>query len=100
MIRRPPRSTLFPYTTLFRSSQLGFIPRGEEGLEYNGYRFTVAEMDRRRVARLKIQRVKPAEPRASGLVGNGPEGTTALPAGTPAPPEAPNAPETPKAPNK
>src|SRR2546430_4102770 len=24
MIRRPPRSTLFPYTTLFRSGQLGF----------------------------------------------------------------------------
>src|SRR2546422_7395761 len=24
MIRRPPRSTLFPYTTLFRSSWLGF----------------------------------------------------------------------------
>src|SRR3712207_7282086 len=23
MIRRPPRSTLFPYTTLFRSSNLG-----------------------------------------------------------------------------
>src|SRR5258708_29515199 len=23
MIRRPPRSTLFPYTTLFRSPQLG-----------------------------------------------------------------------------
>src|SRR3712207_7704537 len=23
MIRRPPRSTLFPYTTLFRSSELG-----------------------------------------------------------------------------
>src|SRR2546421_9633418 len=23
MIRRPPRSTLFPYTTLFRSNQLG-----------------------------------------------------------------------------
>src|SRR5256885_7466724 len=23
MIRRPPRSTLFPYTTLFRSSDLG-----------------------------------------------------------------------------
>src|SRR2546430_8428929 len=27
MIRRPPRSTLFPYTTLFRS--LGFIERPE-----------------------------------------------------------------------
>src|SRR2546430_3776116 len=26
MIRRPPRSTLFPYTTLFRSRDLG--PRG------------------------------------------------------------------------
>src|SRR5256885_8420741 len=29
MIRRPPRSTLFPYTTLFRSWQLGI-----EGLEH------------------------------------------------------------------
>src|SRR2546421_4914321 len=27
MIRRPPRSTLFPYTTLFRSSVLGPIGR-------------------------------------------------------------------------
>src|SRR3712207_1683877 len=26
MIRRPPRSTLFPYTTLFRSSDLGMPP--------------------------------------------------------------------------
>src|SRR2546427_7456324 len=25
MIRRPPRSTLFPYTTLFRSAAAGFI---------------------------------------------------------------------------
>src|SRR3712207_7115533 len=28
MIRRPPRSTLFPYTTLFRSQQL-FEPLGD-----------------------------------------------------------------------
>src|SRR5690349_22833849 len=27
MIRRPPRSTLFPYTTLFRSSVGGWSPR-------------------------------------------------------------------------
>src|SRR5260370_18924802 len=27
MIRRPPRSTLFPYTTLFRSSATASIPR-------------------------------------------------------------------------
>src|SRR5258708_17883431 len=26
MIRRPPRSTLFPYTTLFRSSLLQLVP--------------------------------------------------------------------------
>src|SRR5260370_13775070 len=26
MIRRPPRSTLFPYTTLFRSSKRHFLP--------------------------------------------------------------------------
>src|SRR2546427_5784764 len=30
MIRRPPRSTLFPYTTLFRSARLGI---GIEGLD-------------------------------------------------------------------
>src|SRR3989454_534096 len=29
MIRRPPRSTLFPYTTLFRSPQ-GFMVEGSE----------------------------------------------------------------------
>src|SRR5690348_17651961 len=28
MIRRPPRSTLFPYTTLFRSSQSGRLIDG------------------------------------------------------------------------
>src|SRR2546426_8600357 len=27
MIRRPPRSTLFPYTTLFRSRLQGFLAR-------------------------------------------------------------------------
>src|SRR5574340_1532183 len=27
MIRRPPRSTLFPYTTLFRSGETGAPPR-------------------------------------------------------------------------
>src|SRR5256885_12727907 len=33
MIRRPPRSTLFPYTTLFRSFGRGdFLPPGRIGL--------------------------------------------------------------------
>src|SRR5260370_31930473 len=30
MIRRPPRSTLFPYTTLFRSLRKAFDPRWQE----------------------------------------------------------------------
>src|SRR3712207_6910477 len=29
MIRRPPRSTLFPYTTLFRSRHLAILPLAE-----------------------------------------------------------------------
>src|SRR3989454_8142932 len=29
MIRRPPRSTLFPYTTLFRSHALGAVANSE-----------------------------------------------------------------------
>src|SRR3712207_7538167 len=29
MIRRPPRSTLFPYTTLFRSIHYQISPRGQ-----------------------------------------------------------------------
>src|SRR2546422_6738992 len=46
MIRRPPRSTLFPYTTLFRSlvlpgtlrgSELAFLRRGKEIPNKNGY---------------------------------------------------------------
>src|SRR3712207_9295945 len=39
MIRRPPRSTLFPYTTLFRSNRIAL--RTEETLDYtciNDYR--------------------------------------------------------------
>src|SRR5260221_5315845 len=31
MIRRPPRSTLFPYTTLFRSIHLAQLSRGATG---------------------------------------------------------------------
>src|SRR3712207_8906537 len=31
MIRRPPRSTLFPYTTLFRSDRPWLRGRGDEG---------------------------------------------------------------------
>jgi CBS domain containing-hemolysin-like protein len=43
----------------FVLNQLGFIPRGGETLDHGGARFTVVEMDRRRIARVKIQRLKP-----------------------------------------
>lgn len=42
----------------FVLARLGFIPRGGEAFDFDGYRFTVVEMDRRRVARVKIQRLK------------------------------------------
>src|SRR5438132_4113543 len=35
MIRRPPRSTLFPYTTLFRSRHLSFL-RAARALQGDG----------------------------------------------------------------
>src|SRR5438270_11916296 len=35
MIRRPPRSTLFPYTTLFRSLMLGDLPFGPNKMLYH-----------------------------------------------------------------
>ncbi|HEY2546328.1 MAG TPA: hemolysin family protein [Candidatus Acidoferrum sp.] len=44
----------------FVLDQLGFIPRGGESFEHGQFRFTVVEMDGRRVARVKIQRVRPA----------------------------------------
>ena len=44
----------------FVLAQLGFIPKGGETFEYGGWRFTVAEMDVKRVARVKIQRIHAA----------------------------------------
>jgi len=38
MIRRPPRSTLFPYTTLFRSEKLHHLPRLIPFRDYRGRR--------------------------------------------------------------
>src|SRR2546430_9433782 len=39
MIRRPPRSTLFPYTTLFRSQPFNFYPFNEAGLPVQRYNY-------------------------------------------------------------
>src|ERR1700726_2419699 len=48
----------------FVLDQLGFIPRGGESFEYGNFRFSVVEMDGKRVARVKIQRVRPPETEA------------------------------------
>lgn len=47
------------YTTLggFALAHFGFIPRGGETFDLDGYRFTIVEMDRLRIARLKIQKL-------------------------------------------
>jgi CBS domain containing-hemolysin-like protein len=45
----------------FVLNRLGFIPRGGESFEAEGYRFTVMEMDRRRVSRVKIKALHAAE---------------------------------------
>src|SRR5258707_3248867 len=52
MIRRPPRSTLFPYTTLFRSGSLLLLrtPTDEPWfgqLIKRGQRFSTAKLDRK-----------------------------------------------------
>src|SRR3712207_7768964 len=52
MIRRPPRSTLFPYTTLFRSSvaadliaPLGLLPHSVRYIAAGGNTFAVPQYD-------------------------------------------------------
>jgi putative hemolysin len=44
----------------FVLDQLGFIPKGGESFEYGNFRFSVVEVDGKRVARVKIQRLRPA----------------------------------------
>jgi putative hemolysin len=50
------------YETLggFVLSRLGFIPRGGESFEADGHRFTVMEMDHRRISRVKIKPLRSA----------------------------------------
>src|SRR3712207_7976517 len=57
MIRRPPRSTLFPYTTLFRSVGLADPARGQH--------------DRRRLPRDEAPRLAPVAERAGDALGVG-----------------------------
>ena len=65
-----PEDTSYETVGGFILHHLGFIPRGGESFEAHGYRFTVMEMDHRRVSRVKIKSVKPAE--APGAKKRGP----------------------------
>src|SRR5256885_5670335 len=56
MIRRPPRSTLFPYTTLFRSA----IPNAQDR---SGERLVVPRPDQQTAT------ARPDEPRGLALIG-------------------------------
>src|SRR5690349_23435530 len=47
MIRRPPRSTLFPYTTLFRSGRHGGLASGDGRVEHVAVVVAGREADRR-----------------------------------------------------
>jgi CBS domain containing-hemolysin-like protein len=49
------------YATLggFVLARLGLIPKGGESFDFAGYRFTVFQMERHRVARIKLQRLLP-----------------------------------------
>jgi putative hemolysin len=47
------------YATLggFALARLGIIPQGGETFDFENYRFTVYEMDKRRIAKLKIEKL-------------------------------------------
>src|SRR2546430_16444533 len=66
MIRRPPRSTLFPYTTLFRSSRFPFHPLVELPQPLHartrGRERVVGE-----IQRLAIMRLPEEEPHRRGV---------------------------------
>jgi putative hemolysin len=56
-----PEDSAYATVGGFVLDRLGFIPRGGESFDYENLRFTVVEMDGKRVARVKIQRVRSPE---------------------------------------
>src|SRR3989454_11896950 len=62
MIRRPPRSTLFPYTTLFRSEMpvpAAEVPQQVAPPERDDERQLLGECEERALAGLRVHKVDP-----------------------------------------
>ena len=51
----------------FVLDQLGFIPKGGESFVFGDLRFTISEMDGKRVARVKVERIARAADGRSGV---------------------------------
>ena len=62
----------------FVLEHLGFIPKGGESFVFGDLRFTIAEMDGKRVARVKVERIARAADGRSGVVTS--PGKTTVPA--------------------
>src|SRR5256885_11444428 len=61
MIRRPPRSTLFPYTTLFRSGRLLPVRQGHHRVERRQQQYDRRQLVRVILARVPVGAVEPPE---------------------------------------
>src|SRR3712207_8084806 len=76
MIRRPPRSTLFPYTTLFRSLGERHGAQRSAGTRHERAQVDVAMDERRRGLTRREHRCHPR--RVEGVVGRSEEHTSEL----------------------
>src|SRR3712207_8576901 len=65
MIRRPPRSTLFPYTTLFRSRASSSPAHGSASALSRCAEESITRVQRRKSAHAEKQRGRAAEDRKS-----------------------------------
>src|SRR3989440_3679481 len=67
MIRRPPRSTLFPYTTLFRSEEIEYVSEIFVSLGIEKIRLTGGEPMMRRDIEIIISKLAALRPRLHDL---------------------------------
>ena len=63
-----PTGGAFETLAGFLLSRLGYIPKPGDMVDYDGRRYTVIEMDRHRVSKVRIEKVEPQPPAAEGSV--------------------------------